>query len=131
MLIKNPEEVVKAKFVGDLFVMAITPTKVCLYDISKPQIILTKAVFEQEITVDEDDEINDFDFKFLEDTNKIHFLTAHDSKVIRVMELDLNTFECNEVNTLKNKHENICLKAQFSGDLIYSTGFDYKLIQRT
>lgn len=62
-MIKNAQEIVKAKFVGPEYIMATTPEKVCLYDIRKPQIILMESCFEKTLTVEEDDEINDFDFK--------------------------------------------------------------------
>ena len=127
-MIKNgKEEFIKGKFLSDTHIMGLTPSKMMLYDVRKPSIILSEI--SQEILFDEcseENELNDFDFTIKD--GLFRFCCSFDSGDIKIFDYDLS--RPSDVCWLKKKHSNICLKCHFSGpDLVYSLGFDFKFIQ--
>lgn len=105
-------------------VAATAPGSILIYDIRKPSIIVSKheSIYDPKLVSDEN-ELNDFDIR--ENTISMCF----DSGDIFVNNIEL--MESEPTQTLTNKHTNICHKCYLSDDpsILYSLGFDYKIIQ--
>ena len=132
MLIKGSEEFVKAKFLGSELVAASTPSSLVVYDVRKPSIIVTEVAHTVSALKprDSEDEINDFDI-CPSGPSSFNLVAAFDSGDCKIAKLDFSDgFSDSEEKVLTNKHQNICLKARFGKDpsLVYSCGFDYKVI---
>jgi len=57
-------------------------------------------------------------------------VSCYDNGESTIQNIDLQTYESEEVVKLKHKHTNICLKSSFSDpNTVYTLGFDYKVIQ--
>ena len=87
MLIKGPEEFIKGKFMSDTHIIACTPSKILLYDVRKPSIILQEIAHEIPFECcDEENELNDFDFVQKDGILKVS--ASFDSGDTKIFEFD-------------------------------------------
>lgn len=88
MLIKGSEEFIKGKFLSDTHIIGCTPSKLLLYDVRKPSIILSEVSNQLNFdNCDEENELNDFDF--VKKGDNIRIAICFDSGDTKVFEYDI------------------------------------------
>ena len=88
MMIKSTEEFIKGRFISDTHIMACTPSKILLYDVRKPSIILSEVAHELPFDCcDEENELNDFDF--VQKDGMFRISASFDSGDTKIFDYDL------------------------------------------
>lgn len=111
--------------VEGLMVATATETQVNLFDVRKPSLIVKQMSLRPE---QNPDEINDIALA-RSDTGEILVASCDDSGSTLVQKVDKDLTITELHRNFNTKHQNICFKAMFSSNpnLLYTTGFDYKI----
>ena len=78
---KQKREFIKAKFIGDSYILSSTTNSLLMHDIRKPSIILSESLYDKAPADDltEENEINDVDFRIDEETGLMKVVSCYDN----------------------------------------------------